>query len=88
MMVANFFTKPLQGALFKKQPAVIMGKIDVATFLRMSSAPKERVGKGTSEVLIGTCEQTKNGQTTNPATTTKRVKWKTSYADAVMVRSE
>jgi hypothetical protein len=91
MMVADFFTKPLQGALFKKLRAVIMGEIDVATFLTMSSGPKERVGKGTYEetfeVPVGPCGQTKNGQTTEPITT-RKVTWKASYADAVMMRSE
>jgi hypothetical protein len=50
MMVADFFTKPLQGALFRKLKAVIMDDINVATFLEMSSRPKERIGKETSEV--------------------------------------
>jgi hypothetical protein len=68
-----------------------MGEIDVATFLTMSSGPKERVGKGTYEetfeVPVGPCGQTKNGQTTEPITT-RKVTWKASYADAVMMRSE
>jgi hypothetical protein len=87
MMVADFFTKPLQGALFKKLRAVIMGDIDVATFLRMSSESKERVEKETSKVPIVSYGQTKNRQTVKP-TTTKKASWKTSYADAVTMRSE
>jgi hypothetical protein len=53
MMVADFFTKPLQGALFKKLKAINMSEVGVAiTFLDMSSGPKERVRKGASEVLV------------------------------------
>jgi hypothetical protein len=59
MMVTNFFTKPLQITLFQKLRSAIVGEIDVATFLNMSSGPKERVGKGTSKVPIGPCGQTK-----------------------------
>ena len=44
MMVADFFTKPLQGALFRKLKAVIMGEIDVIAFMELSSGSKERVG--------------------------------------------
>jgi hypothetical protein len=58
-MVADFFTKPLQGALFKKLKSVIMGEIDFKTFLAMSSGPKECVGKGlpvpTKELLVLYC---------------------------------
>jgi hypothetical protein len=87
IMVADFFTKPLQGALFRKLRAVIMGEVDVATFLAMSSGPKERVEKGTSEVPIVPYEQTKYRQTTKQ-TTTNKVKKRVSYADMVMRRSE
>ena len=86
-MVADFFTKPLQGALFRKLRSVIMGEIDVATFLDMSSGPKERVGKETPEVLITPYGQMKNEQTTK-SLTTSRGNWKASYADAVTRRSE
>ncbi len=34
MMVADFFTKPLQGALFRKLKSVIMGEIDVRNLPR------------------------------------------------------
>ena len=90
MMVADFFTKPLQGALFRKLKSVIMGEIDVKTFLSMSPGPKERVGKGASLaplVPVGPRGHTKNKQTTKP-TTARRVSWRPSYADAVMRRSE
>ena len=87
MMVADFFTKPLQGALFRKLKAVIMGEIDVATFLAMPYRSKERVEIETSEVLVDPCGHAKNGQTTKTPRT-KKVSWKTSYADVVMKRSE
>ena len=40
-MIADFFTKPLQGALFNRLRDVIMGKEDIHTFAR-SSVAKER----------------------------------------------
>jgi hypothetical protein len=87
MMVADFFTKPLQGALFRKLKAVIMGDIDVATFLDMSSRPKECVGKETCEVLTGQYGQVKNRQTVRSLTTRRQTK-RVSYAAAVMKSSE
>ena len=44
-MVADFFTKPLQGSLFKKMKDVIMGTIDIETFRALTSVSKERVEK-------------------------------------------
>ena len=46
-MVADFFSKPLQGSLFKRLSAVIMDEIDLLTFLKHEEAPspsKKRVG--------------------------------------------
>ena len=44
-MIADFFTKPLQGDLFKKLRAVIMGHVDLETFMSQESdTSKERVG--------------------------------------------
>jgi hypothetical protein len=93
MMIADFFTKPLQGALFRKLKSVIMGEIDVKTFLAMSSGPKERVGKelpvanGKLPVPImksGPYGLTYYGQTEKHARPTKRV----TYADAARKSSE
>ena len=44
-MVADFLTKPLQGSLFNKMKDVIMGKVDIETFRKLTSVSKERVGK-------------------------------------------
>ena len=44
-MIADFFTKPLQGSLFKSMKAVIMGQISVKDFSD-SIATKERVEEG------------------------------------------
>ena len=50
LMAADFFSKPLQGSMFKKLSAVIMGEVDLLTFLNSKTAPsKERVG-----VQVGT----------------------------------
>ena len=44
-MVADFLTKPLQGALFNKMKDVIMGRITIETFRNLTSVSKERVGE-------------------------------------------
>lgn len=50
LMVADFFTKPLQGSLFRKLKAVIMGQVDIQTFMSDNSVcSKERVGSCISE---------------------------------------
>ncbi len=47
-MLADFFTKPLQGNLFRMFRAVIMGHKHISTLKEMMpSPPQERVGKGT-----------------------------------------
>ena len=44
LMIADFFSKPLQGSLFKRFSAVIMGEVDLLTFLNSKPPPpKERV---------------------------------------------
>jgi hypothetical protein len=43
-MIADFFTKPLQGKLFQRLKDVIMGRIDIETFRRITTVSKERVG--------------------------------------------
>ena len=50
-MIADFFTKPLQGELFRKLRAVIMGHVSLETFMsEVSVASKERVGDSKCEV--------------------------------------
>ena len=45
LMIADFFSKPLQGSLFQRFSAVIMGEVDLITFLNSKPPPsKERVG--------------------------------------------
>ena len=43
-MIADFFTKPLQGGLFKKMKVVMLGHDSLEDFLDASSTTKERVG--------------------------------------------
>ena len=70
-MVADFFTKPLQGAQFRLLRRVIMG-MDPVSVLELSKGelvgPKERVGSGISQ---------------NPSFGQKRHSDGPSYADAV-----
>jgi hypothetical protein len=84
-MVADFFTKPLQGALFRKLKSVIMGEIDVKTFLAMSSGPKERVEKNIPTVQTGPYGLTYIGQTNERSDSNHK---RLSYAETVMRRSE
>ena len=52
-MMADYFTKPLQGSLFKKLRDVIMGHTHPDTLLEAAPPPvKERVGnKGESQIV-------------------------------------
>ena len=60
LMVADFFTKPLQGNLFMKLNAVIMGEITLQEFQESyPSAIQERVGNVTELEEAGT--KTQNG---------------------------
>ena len=46
IMITDFFTKPLQGSLFKRMKAVIMGETDEESFMSgMPNSSKERVEK-------------------------------------------
>ena len=62
-MISGFFTKPLQGAQFKRLSAVVMGEISYKAFMdTVDPAPKERVGESRSADLLGlekspTCPQ-------------------------------
>ena len=55
MMWWNFFTKPLQGELFRKLKTVIKGKVDSATFKEETQVAKERVGKSEQKEKSVTC---------------------------------
>jgi hypothetical protein len=45
-MLADFFTKPLQGSLFNKFKQVLLGNQHISTLKRSPSTAEERVGKG------------------------------------------
>lgn len=63
-MLADFFTKPLQGALFRKFRGVILGHEHVNTLSRPLLPPsEERVGKVSLDVveLVGNGQTTKKG---------------------------
>jgi hypothetical protein len=45
LMIGDFFTKPLQGALFRKFRDVILGSQHVDTIVAAPAEPEERVGK-------------------------------------------
>ncbi|KAI2506453.1 Reverse transcriptase (RNA-dependent DNA polymerase) [Fragilaria crotonensis] len=81
-MVGDFFTKPLQGALFKKFRDVIMGDKHMNTLAIERPMPaEERVGS-TGQPDDGTSEYTSN-QTSNDATMTVVQATLPSWADIV-----
>ena len=41
-MIADFFTKPLQGNLFKRLSAVIMGKVDLLTLKKENTKQESK----------------------------------------------
>jgi len=74
LMIADFFTKPLQGGLFKRLKEVIMGHIDVDEFkARMSITPKERVGTNKKNETDGADRQSRkiNGNVIRPEKSTE-----------------
>ena len=92
MMIADFFTKPLQGTLYKRLKAVIMGDIDVLTFMNMPSGSKERVG-GTILEPNGQVQSSILSRKTDKAQTQTMAKHlnvtakQVTYADAVRRRT-
>jgi len=55
-MLADFFTKPLQGELFRFFRNIIMGYVSVTDLFNEDSKIKERVGKCEKEVILNTSE--------------------------------
>ena len=82
LMLADFFTKPLQGALFRKLSAVVMGHVHVNTLTAPTSMPcQERVeGRDSKGDSPGT-----DGRTDGKVPTTEKAEMtlpkKVSYAD-------
>jgi len=91
LMIADFFTKPLQGNLFRKLRAVVMGAITVEELFaewKNESPPvstKERVGK---DSFSNKCETETEGRSTDsspsrPSILKKKVEKLRTYADVV-----
>jgi hypothetical protein len=81
-MLADFFTKPLQGGLFEKFRRVLMGHAHIDTLLPSSLTPtEERVGEEdnatkTEEVTVGKNEQGKQEVNVNEnVTVVPESKW-------------
>jgi hypothetical protein len=83
-MLADFFTKPLQGSLFRKLRAVIMGHAHISTLLNTPSATvQERVGNdnlGQTKIVDG---QTGDGTDDDEVSPTTQKKDSRSYANVV-----
>jgi hypothetical protein len=89
-MLADFFTKPLQGALFRRLKAVVMGweHIDTLAVTFPSAEPQERVGSSETEAEREPSGGTAEGWTlvTRPTIKSKaqpQNRKTVSYADAV-----
>jgi len=78
-MLADFFTKPLQGQLFRKFRAVVMGEAHTSTLKSPSAVPtEERVEENTESVPTG---QTKGSVSFDLAgRTTGQKAMRTTYA--------
>jgi hypothetical protein len=85
-MLADFFTKPLQGSLFRRLREAVMGRMHIDTLKDIVSAKsQERVGEGvTEEKSETTADQPRTDENTcsqdQPQSKVKRV----SYAEALM----
>ena len=84
-MLADFFTKPLQGSLFEKFRSVIMGEAHISTLRRPSLAPgKERVGNQGTETTDNVKDRVvvsdANGQASGVVTTSQG---KATYASVL-----
>ena len=82
MMIADFFTKPLQGRLFRKFRDVVLGYKHISTLVDEEESPsQERVGKGIPEgIPEGSGDGiSSNGGSANDgsddSTNEKRVTW-------------
>ena len=88
-MLADFFTKPLQGSLFRKLRDVVMGHKHVSTLKEeLTLAPsQERVAGG---ILLGKSGNGPNGRTTDEINQqpSVRVRKTVTYADAVRRRPQ
>ena len=74
-MIADFFTKPLQGGLFKTMKNYIMGHAKIPTEERIANKDKnDKKPKKPKKVTIGTRHQNEENQKENQ---------KESYADVV-----
>ena len=74
LMIADFFTKPIQGNLYRKLSAVVMGEVDMDTFMESYiPATKERVGDNAiSESIVDGKDMTR--VTNSDTTSTKKNK--------------
>ena len=62
-MIADFFTKPLQGQLFAKLREVVMGHKHISTLQEQPCVPtQERVGENVKTVEFGTHAETNKNQ--------------------------
>jgi len=66
IMLADFFTKALQGSTFKLLRDVIMGHMTVDEFFEKSPSIKERVGKRFRRMLVSEANEEKSQSPSEP----------------------
>ena len=66
IMLADFFTKALQGSTFKLLRDVIMGHMTVDEFFEKSPSIKERVGKRFRRMLVSEADEEKSQSPSEP----------------------
>ena len=93
IMLADFFTKPLQGSLFRKFRDVVLGYEHIDTLIIDENIvpSQERVGNGVSEKIIsnGVLEKNEIGDEKMVfEARNRKEKKKTSWADIVRTQVE
>jgi hypothetical protein len=90
-MLADFFTKPLQGELFKKFKAVLLGHAHVNTLaMKPMVSAEERVGKGRSNpkgITATGVVDTGTSNSTVPKNVTGKENMNVTWADVVRTKA-
>jgi hypothetical protein len=91
-MLADFFTKPLQGELFRKFKAVLMGHAHVNTLaVRPMVSAEERVEKGRSDpkgiTATGVVDTGTARNSTVPKNVTRKENMNVTWADVVRTKA-
>ena len=81
-MIADYYTKPLQGSLFRKMRDIIMGHIAFPDEERVGLGEKGELGEEKVSVNLGASENY-NGDVSNNIAMDRPLKKRVTYVDAV-----